>query len=212
MEERIETTGRSVEEALQNALTALGAAPAEVRHEVLETPSPGFLGLFGGHPARVRVERLVRKHADVRELVLDLMRTMQIPCDVQVRLVDDGVDVAISTADMDGLLIGKRGQTLAALQHVVGRLASKEFGLSGRVSVDVGGYRVRHEALLVDKARTLAHKVAVTGREINLEPLPATDRRIVHLALAGMRGVRSYTVGRGLHRNVVIAPDPRPAR
>lgn len=212
MEDRIEATGKSVEAALQNALAGLGARPAEVRWEVLDTGSAGFLGLVGGRPARVRVERLVRRHADVRALVLDLLQTMQVPAEVQVAQGPDSVDVLITTDGMDGLLIGKRGQTLVALQHVVGRLVSKEFGITGRVTVDVGGYRQRRETQLVEKARALAEKVRVTGREINLEPLHAPDRRVVHMALAGMRGVRTYTVGQGLHRNIVIAPDPRSAQ
>lgn len=198
-----------MEEALRNALTALGAQPAEARWEVLDAGSGGFLGLVGARPARVRVERLVHQHADVRELVLDLLRTMDIEARVEVQQTSDEVDVSIQTDGMDGLLIGKRGQTLVALQHVIGRLVSKEFGISGRVTVDVGGYRERREAQLIDKARALAEKVRVTGREINLEPLHAPDRRIVHMALAGMPGVRTYTVGQGLHRNIVIAPDPR---
>lgn len=160
----------------------------------------------------MRVERLVRRHADVRALVLDLLQTMQVPAEVQVAQGPDSVDVLITTDGMDGLLIGKRGQTLVALQHVVGRLVSKEFGITGRVTVDVGGYRQRRETQLVEKARALAEKVRVTGREINLEPLHAPDRRVVHMALAGMRGVRTYTVGQGLHRNIVIAPDPRSAQ
>lgn len=209
MEDRIESTGRSVEEALQSALGALGAKPAEVRVEIVAPGSNGFLGIFGGRPARVRVERLVRRHADVRALVLDLLRTMEVPAEVEVAQHDGNLEIAITTQGMDGLLIGKRGQTLTALQHVIGRLVSKEFGLGDRVTVDVGGYRRRRETLLIDKARALAHKVKVTGREINLEPLHAPDRRVVHMALEGIEGVRTYTVGQGLHRNIVIAPASR---
>jgi len=200
-----------VEEALQRGLAGLGARRADVHVEVLETGRSGFLKLFGLRPARVRVERLVRQHADVRELVLDLLRTMEIPAEVHVARSGEVIDVSITTQGLDGLLIGRRGQTLTALQHVIGRLVSREFGQDGRVVVDVGDYRRRRETQLVEKARALAQKVRTTGREINLEPLHAPDRRIVHLALAGMQGVRTYTVGQGLHRNIVIAPDSRPA-
>ncbi len=179
---------------------------------MLEEPSGGFLGLFGARPARVRVERLVRRHADLAELVTDLLQTMQIPARVEARRVDDGGEVVIRTDGLDGLLIGKHGQTLAALQHIIGRLASKEFGIAGAVSVDIGDYRQRREVQLAEKARALAQRVVATGRQVNLEPLHAPDRRVVHLALAGVPGVRTYTVGQGLHRNIVIAPDPRPAR
>jgi spoIIIJ-associated protein len=212
MQDPIEATGRSVEEALQSALTALGAQAAEVRYEILDEASSGFLGLFGARPARVRVERLVHRHADVASLVTDLLQTMQIPARVQARMVEDGAHVIITTDGLDGLLIGKHGQTLAALQHIIGRLVSKEFGVTGPVSVDVGDYRQRREAQLAEKARVLAQKVVATGREVNLEPLHAPDRRVVHLALAGIPGVRTYTVGQGLHRNIIIAPAPRPAR
>jgi spoIIIJ-associated protein len=209
MQDPIETTGRSVEAALQSALAALGAKPAEVRWEVLENGSKGVFGRFGAKPARVRVERLVHKHADIAAVVRDLLQAMQVPAEVQVSRQNGCIDVVITTDGMDGLLIGKRGQTLTALQHVIGRLVSKEFGIDDRIAVDVGGYRQRREAQLVDKARALAHKVKVTGREINLEPLHAPDRRVVHLALADIEGVRTYTVGQGLHRNIVIAPDSR---
>jgi spoIIIJ-associated protein len=122
----------------------------------------------------------------------------------------DGVtEVAIRTDGLDGLLIGRRGQTLAALQHLVGRLVSRQFGPDVPHAVDVGDYRRRREAQLVEKAQVLAEKVRATGREINLEPLHAPERRIVHMAVAKVPGVRTYTVGRGLHRNVVIAPENR---
>jgi spoIIIJ-associated protein len=212
MHEPIEATGRSVEEALQNALAALGARAAEVRYEVLAAPSGGFLGLFGARPARLRVERLVRRHANIAALVLDLLETMQMPARVQAERAGDGARVTITTDGLGGLLIGKHGQTLVALQHIIGRLVSKEFGVSGPVSVDVGDYRQRREAQLADKARVLAQKVVATGREINLEPLHAPDRRVVHQALADIPGIRTYTVGAGLHRNIVIAPAARPGR
>jgi spoIIIJ-associated protein len=198
-----------VEEALASALAALGAKAAEVRWDVVEAGSTGLRKWFGGRPARVRVERLVYKHDDIRSLVADLLATMGIPASVEVVNSAETVEVTITTEGLDGLLIGKRGQTLTALQHVIGRMVSKEFGIERRVVVDVGGYRQRRETQLVDKARALAHKVKVTGREINLEPLHAPDRRVVHLALAGIEGIRTYTVGQGLHRNIVIAPASR---
>ena len=211
MSQRVETTGRSVEDALQTALAALGAKPAEVRVEILDSASSGFLGLFGQRPARVRVERLVPKHADLRELTQELLASMGIPAEVELRQADEGVEIGIRTPAMDGLLIGRRGQTLAALQHVLGRLAAREFGAEPRLRVDVGEYRQRREAQLTDKARVLAEKVKVTGREVNLEPLHAIDRRVVHQAVAAIEGVRAYTVGQGLHRNVVIAPENHPS-
>jgi spoIIIJ-associated protein len=212
VQQRVEVTAASVDEALARALTELAAKRAEVTFEILDAGSGGFLGLFKGRPARVRVERLVHRHADVRELVDDLLQSMGITATVESRQVEGVAEVTIRTQGLDGLLIGRRGQTLVALQHLIGRLASREFGQEVQLQVDVGDYRRRREAQLVDKARALAEKVRITGREIHFEPLHAPDRRIVHMALADTPGVRTYTVGRGLHRNVVITPDgPRPA-
>jgi spoIIIJ-associated protein len=196
MQEPIESTGRNVEEALASALAALGAKAAEVRWDVVESGSTGLRKWFGGRPARVRVERVVYKHADVRSLVDDLLAAMDIPAAVEVTKRADTVEVMITTQGLDGLLIGKRGQTLTALQHVIGRMVSKEFGFEQRVVVDVGDYRQRRETQLVDKARALAHKVKVTGREINhraaarlRSPRRASgagrDRRHPHLPSAG---------------------------
>lgn len=184
MQDRVESTGRTVEAALQR-----------------------LLGLFGSRPARVRVERLP---ADERQTVVDLLATLGIQGQVDVRRAGDVLDVVIATEDADGLLIGRRGETLAALQHILGRLISKQFQFAGTVSVDVGGYRRRREAQLADKARVLATKVHATGRAIHFEPLNAHDRHVVHGALGAVVGVRTYTVGQGLHRNVVIAPTSRP--
>lgn len=176
---------------------------------MLESGGAGFLGLFKGRHARVRVERLVHSHENLDALVASLLRSMGIEAQIETHSDGEVTQVHIQTDGMDGLLIGRRGQTLAALQHVIGRMASREFGLEGHIVVDVGEYRKRRESHLVDKAAALAEKVRTTGREISLEPLHAPDRRVVHLAVARIRGVRSYTVGHGLHRNVVIAPDAR---
>jgi len=185
----------------------LGVRREEVSVDVLDEGGSRFLGLFGGRQAHVRVARLAHAHRDLRELAEDLLRMMDIPCEVAVRQIEDMHEVQITTDGLDGLLIGRRGQTLAALQHMLSRMASREFGRETHLVVDVGDYRKRRETHLVEKAHALSEKVRVTGREIHLEPLHAPDRRIVHLAVQDVEGVRSYTVGQGLHRTVVIAPE-----
>lgn len=200
-----------MDEALAKALAALEARRAEVSCEILDRGSKSFLGFFKGRPARLQVERLVHRHADLREIVVDLLQSMDFDASVESRVVDGVTELTIRTQGQDGLLIGRRGQTLVALQHLLGRLASREFGQDVQFTVDVGDYRKRREAQLVEKAQVLAEKVRLTGREINLEPLHAPDRRLVHMAVSKVPGVRTYTVGHGLHRNVVIAPAGRGA-
>src|SRR6185436_12989589 len=101
MQEPIESTGRNVEEALASALAALGAKAAEVRWDVVESGSTGLRKWFGGRPARVRVERVVYKHADVRSLVEDLLAAMDIPAVVEVTKRADTVEVMITTQGLD---------------------------------------------------------------------------------------------------------------
>jgi spoIIIJ-associated protein len=187
----------------------LAASRDDVNVDILDSGGARFLGLFGGRPAHVRVSRVSQAHAGLKELAQDLLGRMEVPCEVAVRQLDDVSEVQITTDGMDGLLIGRRGQTLAALQHVLSRMASREFGRETHLVVDIGDYRKRREDHLVEKAQVLSEKVRLTGREIHLEPLHSPDRRIVHLAVEEMRGVRSYTVGQGLHRIVVIAPESR---
>jgi spoIIIJ-associated protein len=196
-----------VEDAVERALAELGASRDEVIVHVLDSGSPRLLGLFGRREARVRVERLVHKHADLRDLTVDLLRTMGVKATVELQRTEDTTEVLIHTDGLDGLLIGRRGQTLAALQHVLSRLASRQFGQDHHVIIDVGDYRKRRETHLAEKAKVLADKVRATGREFSFEPMHAPDRRIVHQAAAEVEGVRSYTVGQGLHRSVVITPD-----
>jgi spoIIIJ-associated protein len=209
VEHQVEATGATVEEAIESALGKLGASRDEVSVDILDPGGSRFLGLFGGRQAHVRVALLSHRHASLKELAEDLLRMMDIACDISVRQVDDVHEVQITTDGLDGLLIGRRGQTLSALQHILSRMASREFGRETHLVVDVGDYRKRREDHLVEKARVLSEKVRVTGREIHLEPLHAPDRRIVHLAVEEIEGVRSYTVGQGLHRTVVIAPESK---
>lgn len=209
MEHQIETTGATVEEAIESALGKLGASRNDVSVDILDSGGARFLGLFGNRRAHVRVARLLHQHGSLNELAADLLKMMDVPCEVSVSKVDDLHEVQITTKGLDGLLIGRRGQTLAALQHLLSRMASREFGRETHVVVDIGDYRKRRESHLIEKAQVLSEKVRVTGREIHLEPLHSPDRRIVHLTVEEVEGVRSYTVGQGLHRTVVIAPESR---
>jgi spoIIIJ-associated protein len=110
------------------------------------------------------------------------------------------------TGEDSGLLIGRRGQTLQALQFVVNMIARKELGESVRVVLDVEHYRQRREESLRDMATKVASRVAQTGRSITLEPMSAADRRMVHVALADYQGVRTESVGLGDDRKVTIFP------
>ncbi len=204
--------GRTVEEAIESALARLGATRDEVEVEVLEEGSKGVLGLVGAKQARV----LVRKRdggqatkAKIEEMLSNLLKLMEISAQVSVDVKDDIHLVRIDTAGVDGLLIGKKGQNLEALEHLARRMVGKQLKRSVRLQIDVGGYRERRTNALKNKALSMAAKVKASNKEMQVEPLPASERRIIHLALANDPQVRTYTVGDGDLKSVVIAPQRR---
>jgi len=111
------------------------------------------------------------------------------------------------TSDELGVLIGRRGETLSAVQYLVNTIVSKGGNKPPVFGVDIEGYRRRREEMLVDLARDIAQEVRETGDVITLEPMPAHERRIVHIALREEEGVRTESVGSGEDRQVEILPD-----
>lgn len=200
----IEEEGRTVEEAKQKALARLGSTEEDVEIEVIEEGSRGVFGI-GGKSARVRIT--VSPRADrMREIVERLLELMDIRGTVGAEVDEETMHLDIETEGMDGLLIGKSGTTLQALQHIVSRMAYRQ-NVGQRVVVDVGGYRARRTALLRRKTLALAERVKATGKEATMEPLQAAERRIVHITVNDDPGLRTYTVGEGAFRSVVVAPQ-----
>lgn len=211
MAQSVETSGKTIENALEKALKELKAAREEVDIEILPETSKGFLGLFGTKVISIRVTRrepAAREEnmAELREIIDKIMSFMGIEFKLAIEENPDTTFVNIESTGLDGLLIGRRGETLASLQHVVNRLFTSKTGQHSKITVDVGGYVRRKHRLLVEKAKRIAEKVKETGKEMDFEPLKAADRRIVHLAIADMGGVSTYTIGDGLLRKVVVTP------
>ncbi|MDA1010435.1 MAG: KH domain-containing protein, partial [Chloroflexi bacterium] len=110
-------------------------------------------------------------------------------------------------SDELGVLIGRRGETLAALQYVINTIVAKGGNKSPAFGIDIEGYRRRREEMLVDLAREIAQEVRETGDVITLEPMPANERRIVHIVLRDEDGVRTESVGSGDQRQVEVLPE-----
>ena len=155
----------------------------------------------GGDAASVALESLNR----ILSLAgVDVVTTVRSASDADV-----GGPIIDLSGDDSGLLIGRRGQTLQALQFVVNMITRKELGHGVRVALDVEHYRQRREASLRDMAGKVAARVAQTGRGITLEPMTAADRRVIHLSLADHQGVSTESVGFGDDRKVTIIPTGR---
>ena len=204
--EPIEQQGKNVDDAVAQGLMRLGLTPNDVEVEVLDEGASGVLGFIGTRPARMRIIPL--SIADtVREKMENLLKAMKISFQLGVEYRDEICFVQIDTAGADGLLIGRRGDTLNALQHLMDRMVNRGRSERVRISIDVGGYRRRRDDSLRQRAMMLARQVKSTGRERSTDPLIAPERRVVHLALTDDPEVRTYTVGEGTYRSVVVAPS-----
>jgi spoIIIJ-associated protein len=132
-------------------------------------------------------------------------------CDVEVRPGDEpGAFVLDVKGDSGGLVIGRRGQTLDALEYLVNRIVARsEDGSISRLVVDVEGYRERRREYLNELARRLAEKAKQTGRSVTLNPMSPRDRRVVHVALQGDTSVATRSQGQGYYRKMLILPANR---
>jgi len=143
-----------------------------------------------------------------------MLRFMGVEAGVTARepeTAGDGVGMIEAVLDVEGddlgLLIGRRGGTLGALQYILNLIVAKQVKHRVSFGVDVDGYRRRREQTLVTLARRMADRVRGTGRSVTLEPMPPNERRIVHLALADDPAVMTVSIGEGEARKVAITPS-----
>jgi spoIIIJ-associated protein len=205
----IETTGKSVEKALEKALKSLDAKVENVEIEILDAGQKGVLGIFGAKAARIRVTKKTDSKG-VEEIANEVARYIMECLDINYRIFtesyDDATYVNLETAGVDGLLIGRKGDTLNSLQHLVGRIVSRKMGGYQRLTLDVGGYLKNRQDIIRQKAKKAAERARKSNREIQMEPMKASERRIVHVALTDEEGIITYTTGNGDMRKVCIAP------
>ena len=141
----------------------------------------------------------------IAELLFDITEHFNLEADIEYEERKDHVRYHIEGPDM-GVLIGRRGSTLNALQFLIGVINARKKLVDYRVVIDVESYRDRREKQLIDQAKRDAAKVAREGREKVLQPMPASERRVIHLALADWEDVETYSEGKDPDRCVVIAP------
>jgi spoIIIJ-associated protein len=142
----------------------------------------------------------------VRTVLEEIVDALDLDATVEVDEDAERIDGRIEGEDL-GLLIGRRGQTLASLQYLVNLIVSKATNRRVAFSVDVDGYRRRREEALVGLAKRTASRVRTTGRSVTLEPMPPNERRIVHLALQDDPAVVTVSIGEGEARKVAITPS-----
>ncbi|MBI4311696.1 MAG: protein jag [Chloroflexi bacterium] len=207
--ERVEISAKTVDEAVEVALKELDADREEVTIEVLSQGRAGIFGI-GAEQARVRVTRLAPSHtlaSDAIEVVNKLLGAMQVSATASLRTSgDDETGPAIDiNGDDSGLLIGKRGETLQSMQFLVNLILGKQ-GNHPLVVLDVEEYKERRSRSLQAMAMRIAERVTASGRPISLEPMPPSERRVIHVALADHPSVTTESVGAGAMRKVTVYP------
>lgn len=200
----VEKTGRTVDDAVESALSELGIAIENSVVEVLSEPSRGFLGILGGKEAKVRVTAKAGRDELAKDFVAGLLERMGMEAAIEIRPRGDTLSLDIVGRDM-GLLIGRRGDTLRALEFLTNLVSAKGGGQVNRILVDVSGYRKRRERELEDMAHSLARRVVRTGDRVVTDPMDARDRRIIHLALQEDTEVSTHSEGEEPFRRVVVS-------
>ena len=202
-------TAKTVEEAIELGLRELDVDRAEAEIDVISRGKAGILGI-GSEPARVRVTRIdtpsdvVKTTSEVIDNIISLLGVDVVSTLTQVEREDLGGPVFEIEGDDAGLLIGRRGDTLKALQFLVKYLVSQKLDANVNILVDVEGYQDRRYQSLMSMARRVAQRVADSGRPITLEPMPPNERRIVHIVLADHHRVTTESTGSGSSRQVVV--------
>ncbi len=211
----VEVAGRSVDEAIEKALEELQADRSQVEIEILAEGSSGVFGL-GAEVAKVRAtvseEESAPPSTDVAGIALEALRNlidyMGIEAEVFVETHGDEMSPVFLnvTGENLGILIGRQGETLRDLQYITRLIVSRKLQRWANVVVDVEGYRRRRQSTISELAERMAEKVVAEGRAVTLEPMPAHERRIVHMALRDHEFVTTESTGEGGRRKVVIVP------
>ena len=204
MQQYIEMEGETIEEALDCALEELGVDRDLVNVKILREPTKGILKL-GAKRAEIRVT-LKEDVSSTPEVILSKILTrMGVEATTESQIIDGSIRLTVSS-EKPGLLIGRHGQTLDAIEHVLNCILSKSSLVKRKVHLDAEGYRERREKMLVDLASITANKVRDTMQEVVLDPMPPRDRRVVHLALQSDEHVHTCSRGEGLMRYIVVTP------
>lgn len=230
----VETEGDSIDEAIESALRKLGVARDKITVEILAEGRKGILG-FGAQKAKVRAAlrqtalgaaesmEPEKQAADLapaspesteiigkaKAALAEILRLMGFTASVVEGRPESGSETVLQIqADNSGLLIGRKGQTLDALQYLVTRIAGEQAGSEGpHIVVDVENYRERQRKSLKDMALRLGEKAKRQRKTITLDALSAADRRVIHAVLQDDPWVTTQSLGQGPYRRLLIIPE-----
>jgi len=198
-------TGKTIEEAIALALSELEVSIDRIDYEVLEAPSRGFLGFIGTKLAKVRVTvKPIDPLKVAQDFLENIFTLMKLEVQIEKIIKQDNTVFNIRGNDL-GILIGKHGQTLDALQYLTNLTANRDTETKVRIVLDVEDYRQRRAETLSRLAFRLADNVRRRGEKVVLEPMSSNERKIIHMALQNDQRVVTYSEGDEPYRKVVIA-------
>jgi spoIIIJ-associated protein len=204
--EGIEITAATVEQAIEKAEAQLGLSRAQFKVEVIREGKPGILGM-GSRESVIRVSPVTLPEKDAVKGIIEILDTLLGLLGVSgtVEVLSDELPLVLNIQGDDlGILIGRRGQTLASLEYITKLLVVGRLKAWLPLTVDVEGYKKRRHDSLQRLALYLAEQVKSKHHAITMEPMPADERRIIHLTLTDNPDVTTQSIGEGENRKVVI--------
>lgn len=201
----ITASGQTVDEAVQSALEQLNTTKDKVEITIIDEGKKGLLGVFGAKRAIVKVSIKKDPIEEAVKWIKEVTRNMNVEVEIDPVVQDKHITFNLSGDDI-ALLIGKRGQTLNALQYLVHLMLNNISDSYYTVTVDAEGYRERRHETLESLAKKMANKALRTKSKVVLEPMPAFERKIIHNALQNIPGVSTHSEGVEPHRHIVIQP------
>lgn len=217
-------TGKSIEEAKQKAADEFEVRIDQITFRVVNDVKKGLFGkikeeakVWAGynHPViaevtvidSIKAENKLKEQIETcRRYLQNIMEKMGIEAEINIADSEEGFFVDIDS-NGSGAIIGRRGETLDALQYLTSLVVNKMDGEYKRITLDSCGYREKREETLIQLAEKISNKALKTGRPTTLEPMNPYERRIIHSAVAKVEGVNSKSVGEEPYRKVVISPD-----
>ncbi len=202
----VEETGRTVEEAVEKALSTLGIKKDNASVEILCEPAQGLFSFISTRTARVKVKPRLSPDIYLENFLKGIVAGMGLEAAIRIQEEEQKIRASISGKKV-GVLIGRRGKTLNELQYLANTALRRQFAnFRKMVIVDIGNYRAKRERTLTQLARSIGRRVDAERCEQVLEPMSAQERRIIHMALQDFEGIVTYSKGEEPYRQVVIAP------
>lgn len=198
-------SAKTVDDAITAALIELGVTSEQLEYEVIEKGSAGFLGI-NSKKAVIKARKKQTVEDVVRTFLSEMFSTMNLEVEVNIVYNEENrtMDVDLKGPEM-GVLIGKRGKTLDAIQDLTRIVANKGTEEYVRVKIDTENYRKRRRESIENLARNIAYKVKRTKKSVTLENMNAYERRIIHSTLQNDRYVVTHSEGEEPYRHVIVA-------